>query len=220
MNEIQLHGELAKFGTGFSMDVGSPIEAFQALAMQLPEFRRVFRDGNYVAVREDRTGKYIVDERMLNFNQYGTTIHFCPQVEGAGGNDGTLKTIIGVTIAVGSLFIPGAQAQGAIMLTKSLSLQTAGLLVGASLALTGASMLLAPQPKIGKESEGDQSFLFSDDIKAAGQDFTIPITYGRDMVTGIIVSSEVQTNQIGVGVSSTYDGTTAYDPARADVAVY
>ncbi len=210
MNRIELHGDLARFGTGFNMDVGSPLEAFHALDMQLPGFRQPFIDGEYVAVREDEFGKFLCDEEMVCFNMYGTTIHFVPLIGGSGHGKGAIKTILGVALFVGSMFIaPGASFLG-ISHIAGLGLKGAGMLLGATLALGGASLLLAPQLKMSDTTKNDQSFLFGGDPKSDGQDFLVPVTYGKDRVKPHVVSSQIITNQIGVGYGGTYDGTTPY----------
>jgi len=207
MNRIELHGPLAHHGTGHMIDVGNPLEAFHALDMQLPTFRREFIEGNYVAIREDASGKFLVDLETVELMTAGTVIHFVPLVEGAANGKGVAKTVLGIAVFAGAMFLMPASAP----LIFGMKMGTVGMMLGASLALAGASLLLAPQIKMDNSSkEEDKSFLFSGDMQASGQDFAIPITYGRDRVEPILVSSQIVTDSISVGYNETYNGSEAW----------
>jgi predicted phage tail protein len=198
MNTVILHGNLReRFGEEFKVSVRDPAEAFRAMSCQLDGLRDMFRVGEYVVVREMPNGELAITEDMLYLKMDNCRLHFLPMPEGSSKKKGAIKTILGVAIIVGSTFIPGSQA------FLGMSLKTAGIMFGASLALGGAALLLAPTPRQTGTEDRNDSFLFGGSANSARQDFAVPITYGMDRVTSIPITSQIVTTEYYIGYGQT-----------------
>lgn len=192
MRDVYLHGSLRQFGKHFRLAVTTPAEAVRALCIQIKGLRAAIRDGFYRVIvgapgrRRDRA------ENELNAG-FDRSIHIVPVIAGAGGGKG-LAT--GLLIAGAALlavaFAPAALGLGALGISAS----TVGL-VGASLALQGISMLLAPKPKLegGEtvESGGKlESFMFGGLPYRPVAGRPVPVTFGTFRVDCVPISLAVK----------------------------
>jgi predicted phage tail protein len=228
LRTIHLHGRLRReFGPQFKLAVETPAEAFRALIHQIPRFREAIGQGEWRIVRGDRKQGMALDgvELGLRFGRT-TDLHVIPLPKGAK-DAGTTKVIIGVVLLVAAIFTYGATAgmfvgaeaslAGAAMFAEAAPATmgistivgsgwasqlavTAGLM-GASMALQGISMLLAPQPKPAKSLETEQrrdSFVFSGPVNSSGQGQPVPLIYGRVRVGSIVGAATLKTEVYSV----------------------
>lgn len=193
-SEIILHGGLReRFGESFKMQVRDPVEAYRALACQLQGFSDEIRSGEFNLIREMPNGTLAITEDMLFLGMDNCKLHFIPSVEGAG-NKGAGKLILGIAMIGASLFIPGSAA------FLGMSIQTMGIMTGAALALGGLALMLTPTPKL-STGEGDDkdSFLFNGNTNPSGQNFAVPLGFGRFRCPSYPVASVLITNQVSSG---------------------
>lgn len=198
MRDVYLHGSLRQFGRHFRLAVTTPAEAVRALCIQIKGLRAAIREGVYRVVvgapgrRRDRSE----DELNAGFDR---SVHVVPVIAGAGGGKG-LAT--GLLIAGAALlavaFAPAALGLGALGSTTifGISASTVGF-VGASLALQGVSMLLAPKPKLegGEtvESGGKlESFMFGGLPYRPVAGRPVPVTFGTFRVDCVPISLAVK----------------------------
>jgi predicted phage tail protein len=199
MNKVILYGALAAtFGSSFDLDVRDPAEAYRALECQLPGFRRMCLEGDYYMARQLKDGSFAMTEDMLKMGMSNTTLHFLPNIDGAADAKAVGKMVVGVGLIAASFFIPGSQ------LVLGLALKTLALSSGLALALGGAALLIAPTPKVGKEADNTNSFIFNGDSSAAAQGFAVPVTYGLDRVKAIPIATQISTNEYHVRSGFTF----------------
>lgn len=191
MNKIKLYGDMAqRFGPEFNVDISDPVEAYRALACQLEGFEQTVRNSSFSLVREMPNGSFAITEEMLHVGMSNTTLHFLPSVQGEGKKGG-FKMILGVAIIAASLFIPGSQV------FLGMSLQTMGIMTGAALALGGAALLMAPTPKLNTgDADNKDSYLFGGNAGASGQNFAVPVGFGKFRVPGLPVSTQILTDEM------------------------
>lgn len=197
MRDVYLHGSLRQFGKHFRLAVITPAEAVRALCIQIKGLRAAIREGFYRVIvgapgrRRDRSE----DELNAGFDR---SVHIVPVIAGAGGGKG-LAT--GLLIAGAALlavaFTPVALGLGAFGSTTifGISASTVGL-VGASLALQGVSMLLAPKPQLdgGETKSGDklESFMFGGLPYRPVAGRPVPVTFGTFRVDCVPISLAVK----------------------------
>lgn len=181
MTTVKLHGALQKFGESFELALSAPLDAVRALSAQLPGFVEALSTGNY-HVQFD--GERVGAER-LGMRGAPAVIDIVPVV--AGAKSGGSKIVTGVAI-VTAAWASGGLAAGA---TGWLSTAAhAGLYIGASMALGGASQLLAPTPQASYDSKKGNTY-FSGPTNSAGQGAAIPLPYGRPHVGSLEVSVSI-----------------------------
>ena len=144
-----------------------------------------------------KVGDYVIDEQQFLFPTGDSDIHFIPVIEGSGGVGRILGGIalIGLAVATGgsgfALFTKAGWA-GASLTTKAL------VYGGGLLALSGASSLLAPEPPKPMQSSEDPrvSFNFSGIQNVTRAGTPIPITYGEIFVGSVVISAQIDTEQV------------------------
>ncbi|GEP11113.1 tail assembly protein [Methylobacterium gnaphalii] len=174
MRTVHLYGSMAeRFGASFRLEVRSLAEAAQALGCQIPGFRKAIEDGRFrVTCGPTRTRGLRLDESLITFGLPAGDIHIVPVVRGAK-NGGLGKIIVGTLIAAATWWAGGP--------AWAISL-------GASVALTGASQLLAPKKKAEKEKK---SFMFDGADNTAQQGGCVPLIIGTCMVNPVTISAGV-----------------------------
>lgn len=202
LRTIHLHGALAEqFGPSFRLSVSSPAEAVRALVTQLPGLDRAIADGSFrCIVRGDRRKPVEIGEAHKLLRPWGdrdTEFHLVPAVQGAGGNGGAAKIIVGVLIIVAAIVAPyalGAFAAGGLGMGAS-AIGVAGVAtfgqiaaMGAMIALGGIAMMISPQAKAadaGTREAADQrqSFMFNGPVNSVEQGGPVPLIYG-EVITG------------------------------------
>jgi predicted phage tail protein len=148
-------------------------------------------------------GSYNINQKELNHPVGQNTIRIIPVVAGARGSVG--KIIAGIAIVAAAIFIPGL----GIGLAGATVTQIG--LVGASLALSGVSQLLAPVPKIAppsqpsyytptstKETQLDpqKSYSFSGIQNTSKVGSAVPIVYGETIVGSVVISANFNTLEV------------------------
>lgn len=219
LKQVVLHGEMGeRFGTEFSLEVGSVKDVMQALGVQLPGFRQYVVERNFRIVAgnspEDGIG---LDRDMLTFNTGRRNIHIVPVVEGAK-RGGIGKIIAGVVLAVvgwwlaPALVPAGMMGGGGVVTIAGINASTVAMF-GVGLALAGVSQLLTPKAKKSKRSsvEPEPSFVFNGAVNSAEQGGCVPLIYGQTMVGSTVISAGMSIFDIPV------ESTTAASPTVSDL---
>lgn len=212
MNKVYLHGDLAeKYGTEFRMDCRNAIDAVRGLACQLKGFREELRGGQYFLFREVGYHQFALEPDALMMNMGRSNLHIVPYVEGAAngsGGKGAGKLILGIALIALTWWYPAGWALDAtIFATGGLTWGAAMMGLGIGMALGGLSLLIAPQPKMMTNTTQDShdSHLFSGNINPSGQNFAIPVAYGRIRVASYPVASQIETNQVDIASGAVLD---------------
>lgn len=192
----------------------TPVKACRLIAAQIPAFDRAMRSGAY-RVRlgpMGRGGKTLRtgQERMLVGRH--NEIHITPVGVAAGGSGGGKsmslgKVILGVAL-VGTALISGGATLGlgapALFAGTAAEISFGQIaLFGASIALTGASQLLAGNPTVGRyearESPEDRpSFLFNGGVNTVTEGPAIAWVWGKDVFVGSnVISAGIVNEQTG-----------------------
>lgn len=183
MRTVRLLGRLGRiYGPEYRLDVATPKEAVQALAVQLPGFARdVARFGFYAF--DER--KNVDEDTRLNGDLY-----IVPHVRLAK-NNGALKLLAGIALfAVG--FAYGADAlifEG----VKGITGQTL-MTMGAGMALNGVGQMLSPSPPAIETEpiERRQSYLFSGGANPTEEGNAVPLAYGTAVwCSALMISQEI-----------------------------
>lgn len=178
MRTIHLYGSMGEaFGPTFRLDVRSLAETVQALGCQLKGFREAIEAGRFRVTCGPTRGRGLkLDKDLITFGLPAGDIHIVPVVRGAGGG-GVGKIIAGTLLIAASFFVP---VGGSILLS-----------LGAGLALSGASTLLAPKKKT---TPNQRSYMFDGSTDSDVEGGCVPIAIGRCMVTGKPISAGVTTS--------------------------
>jgi predicted phage tail protein len=202
LRKIKLYGALAKFigQRVLKADVATAAEAVRFLLANWPELEAHMNDQHYrVSV-----GKYDLDLEELHHPAGAAPISFVPVVSGAGA---VARIIAGVALIALSFGIASLAAGAALAGSLSgFALQAvafgtqAGLLVGASLALSGVAQLLTPTPTVpqGADTQDDprKSYSFSGIQNTSRQGVPVPIVYGETVVGSVVISAGIDTVQV------------------------
>ena len=211
LRTIHLHGDLAeRFGPTFELNVSTVSEAGRALGVVVPGFADHVRSRLYrVRVADIDLG---LDQ--LNLRVGTQPIHIIPALEGGGGMQ---KVIIGAVLvaaaftgayflAAPAAFAPmgaGAAAAGfggAAVSLGGVTLLTWGNIaaLGAAIALSGISQMLAPKPKTEeiKQAQTENSFLFNGPLNVSIQGECVPIVYGEVLAGSVIASAGLVVEQL------------------------
>jgi predicted phage tail protein len=201
MRKIRLYGELAKFvgHREFTAVASNAAEAVRFLLANFPGLDQHMMGYDYRVL----IGSYNINQKELNHPVGQNTIRIIPVVAGARGSVG--KIIAGIAIVAAAIFIPGL----GIGLAGATVTQIG--LVGASLALSGVSQLLAPVPKIAppsqpsyytptstKETQLDpqKSYSFSGIQNTSKVGSAVPIVYGETIVGSVVISANFNTLEV------------------------
>ena len=181
MKTLYLHGSAAQFGDKFELDVKTPREFLHALGMQIPGFREMIRAGAWHILRGPLELEQDDDEESLDVSLGTVTeIHVMPAIQGAGGgNGGMLSIILGVVAIIAAPFSGGA--------STALYFAGAGLIVGGIVQMT----MKIPGADTGQNESADSraSFLFSGPKNGSTQGVAIPRGYGRCRSGSIVISA-------------------------------
>jgi predicted phage tail protein len=184
--------------------------------VQLEGFQDDVRRLSFQIVKETIAGKLEIETAFLGWQMQNARMHLVPVVEGAA-NKGVGKLVLGIALIGVALAMPaigGMIMSGAGTTTLfGISAGTIGM-AGVGLALGGAAMLLAPQPKMntGGDTSGTDSFIFSGANNNAGQGFCIPVVIGEVMVGSNGVASRITTVDFTVPIGTVIDIDIGYDP--------
>ncbi|EHJ8972229.1 tail assembly protein [Salmonella enterica] len=184
MARVCLYGDLQRFGRRFSLSIKTAAEGIQALAVQLPGFRRKLNDGWYqVRIAGEDVSEQTLSARLHEPLPPGAVMHIVPRL--AGAKSGWMGVLLGAAL-IGASFIPGLNAMAATVLFSS----------GASMALGGVAQMLAPQarsPAMHSADNGRQNTYFSSLENMVAQGNPVPLAYGEVMTGSRRISQEITT---------------------------
>lgn len=207
LRKIVLHGKLREsFGESFMLDVVSPAEAIRALCYMVEGFRAQLREGYYKIIRGPIEKDVFLSEKALHMKLgKAQELHIVPVIAGAGSP--WFSIILGVILVAAAFLAPYALPAIGIGTAATFAAGTIGgsitglvASVGAGLALSGASALLAPSPKMSNADasiDQRQSFLFGGQTNVGKQGGPVPLVYGRMRVGSVIISAGITTEQLG-----------------------
>lgn len=205
MREIILHGELAELvgADRLELAVESPGEAVRALVLQVPGARDVFAGADWRVLEGERELDWIA---LGVRSQRGRRIEFVPELSGAASSKGksTGKIVGGVLLLLAGVLLGplGLPLLGIIPeLTAAGAFFIGGL--GAALAVSGISALLAPTPTMDymqpEPADARQSALFQGVSNLTGSGHPLPLVYGRVRTGSVTASSRIVTSDLSAG---------------------
>lgn len=221
MRTVHLHGHLKKtFGPAFKFDVRTAGEALRALNCAFPgKFVGALETGSYKIIRGDKRNGTAFDLDLVNsFNLGRADLHIIPVAKGASSGKGVAKTILGVALIGGAIFMSGGTLAAPLsQLGTAVSIGGTSLgftwgsiaAVGLGLTLAGASTLMSNPAKSTDQTE---SYAINGPTNTGQQGSAIPLVYGECIVGSIGVSFDADIEDIGAyqGVNDPlFDGVTA-----------
>ncbi|PWC73966.1 phage tail protein [Azospirillum sp. TSH64] len=205
MARIHLHGALGRqFGRLADYQVRDAAEAIRALAANHPDFEKIFREGSYRLVRGPRSrGGIDLTLDTLTLGLGNADLHIIPVPAGAK-NGGAGKAIMGALVMVVAVAASIPSGGTSLALGAEVTIGGVGLsvtygsvaLFGASMMLSGISQMLSPTPKANLP-DSKQSYLFSGPVNVTEQGGSVPLVYGRCWVGSTVISSGMDTEQVG-----------------------
>ena len=206
LRKIKLYGELAKFlgQRTFEAEVNNAAQAIRFLVVNFPKLESHMADRYYkIIVDNDWT---LTDEE-LHHPTGQNDIKIVPVVAGAGGGAGR-QILIGAALIGISFLFPGAgmfaggsaAAKAAAAAAPTLAkIGTITSVIGASMVLNGVSTLLTPVETIPEENQDPRrSFNFSGIQNTSRAGVAVPVIYGRTMVGSVVVSANIENEQVEV----------------------
>ena len=196
MIAIYLHGMLGrKFGKLWKLEVSSAAEAVRAIDVNLDGRLKEYwghkgRDKKY----RIKLGDYAINDESEIRAPLGkiNEIHIVPVVKGASSGWG--KIIVGAVILIAAIYTQQYWAvEGASKMMFAMG--TAAVGMGASLVLGGIVQLLTPVPNMnqnaGNNADNIGSRIFEGNSTAIVQGDSVPIVYGRMLVSPMPVSISI-----------------------------
>ena len=206
LRKIKLYGELAKFlgQKTFEAEVNNAAQAIRFLVVNFPKLESHMADRYYkIIVDNDWT---LTDEE-LHHPTGQNDIKIVPVVAGAGGGAGR-QILIGAALIGISFLFPGAgmfaggsaAAKAAAAAAPTLAkIGTITSVIGASMVLNGVSTLLTPVETIPEENQDPRrSFNFSGIQNTSRAGVAVPVIDGRTMVGSVVVSANIENEQVEV----------------------
>lgn len=222
MRSIHLYGHLKKtFGPSFKFDVRTAGEALRALNCAFPgKFIQALQTGSYKIVRGDKRNGTFLDLELVNsFNLGRADLHIIPVAKGASNSKGTAKTILGVALIGGAIFLSGGTLAAPLsQLGTAVSIGGTSLgftwgtvaAIGLGLTLSGISTLMSNPAT---STDKTDSYSISGPTNTGQQGAAIPLIYGECIVGSIGVSFDADIENIGAyaGINDpAFDGTKPY----------
>ena len=147
-------------------------------------------------------GTWEINKDEIHYPNSQEDIKIVPVIGGEGGR-GTRALIIGAVLIGAAILAPGAgvvglQFAGTGGAAASPFMAAVGN-IGIALALTGLSQMLTPVESI-KEEEQDprKSFSFSGIVNTSRAGVPVPVIYGQTMVGSIVISANIENEQVEV----------------------
>lgn len=191
LTEVILDGPMGKkFGKTWELAVGSPNEALRMIDANKPG---VFA---WIKTNLDKYERYRVTvtyhdgrEEDLSEEEYKLErsvkrIRFTPVIEGAGGNNGILQTVLGIVLIV----------VGVVFAVSNLTY------MGAAMVIGGVAAMLAPKPKMGdleqSERKDKTSYYFDGPANTTMQGVPVQLIYGTCLVGSHSISAALTVDQL------------------------
>lgn len=199
VRDIHLHGALGeRFGQLHRLAVASPAEAVRALALQLRGFRQAIEAGRWKIIHGPIDAGAELGERELKFGLGRLALHIVPVLAGAGIDLGAVGKIVGgLAIAAAAFALGPAGFLGADAILSG-TIAQAGIGIGISMSLGGATSLLTAKPVAANGRGGvDEraSFIFNGPENVSAQGGAVPIVIGRMLVGSVVVSAGLAAEQ-------------------------
>lgn len=182
MKTIKLYGILAqKFGKEFRLAVDSTKEAMRALCVQVQGFEQFMMNahlqGLRFAVYHDDVN---IGESELDMTHSSQEIKVVPVVEGSGGDNGLMQTILGAVLVVVGIVGNIYGGWGTPFITAGIGLMVGGI----------AQMMMPKVETEDQNQDGNKANKgFGGAVTTVAQGNPVPILYGEREVGGFIVSA-------------------------------
>jgi predicted phage tail protein len=188
LREIHLHGVLGqKYGPMHKLAVSCPAEAFRALFANFPKMRADIRAGKWLVIRGDLTKGLSLNEHNLGIGLGNKAMHIVPEGMGAKSGGGQAKLVLGAVLIIASVAtmqFEGVGLAAGVLGAGTVSFgQIAG--IGAALAISGISQMIAPTSKPAATASSN---LISGATNTAQEGTALPILYG-ELRTGSVQGS-------------------------------
>jgi predicted phage tail protein len=214
LRNVHLHGKLKKqFGASHRLAVANAGEALRALNCAFPgQFIEALKIGSYQLVRGDRRSGMKLNLELVNsFNLGCADLHLIPVAQGAASGKGVAKSILGVALIGGAIFMSGGLAGGGLLSAMgNVAIPGIGVtwgniaVIGLGLTLAGAASLLS---KPSETAEQKNSFNINGPGNSGKQGDAIQLIYGRTMVGSVNISFDANIEDMnaysGVAAPST-----------------
>lgn len=206
LRTIHLHGKLKKaFGASHRFDVETAGEALRALNCAFPgAFVRSLEVGSYQLVRGARHTGQTLDLDLVNELRLGLAdLHLIPVATGAANSKGVVKSVLGVALIGGAIFMSGGTLAAPLSMMSSAVIPGMGVtwgniaMIGLGLTLAGASTLLAKPAAAALDTEADKSHTFNGPGNTGQQGDAIPLIYGRVLTGSVPVSFDSDIEDVG-----------------------
>lgn len=211
LRKVRVYGRLAEFlgRRSFEAEVNTVAEAVRFLLANFPKLEAHMASQHYRVLLGDEA----LSKDDLHLEGSDKDIRIVPVFVGAGGDGASIGMIIaGIALIALSVVSFGSSAAFAGILSAGAAKAGGSMLlfaVGASLALTGTAMLLAPTPSImvpamgggyastTRESEIDpqKSYSFSGIQNTSTVGSPCPVCYGETIVGSLVISAGLDTDQ-------------------------
>jgi predicted phage tail protein len=202
LRKIKLYGQLAKFigKRVLEADVATAAEAVRMLVANFPGLEQHMAD-NYYRVT---VGNYDLTLNEIHDPAGQQDIKIMPVIAGAGGKGMSIGTILLGVALVALAFVPGVGIGLSTVAGQAAAGFTAAgkvlLTLGATLALTGISQLIAPVTKTSQGSGSDndprKTYNFSGIQQTSRQGVPVPCVYGLTLVGSVTISAGTDTVQV------------------------
>lgn len=182
MKTIKLYGILAKkFGKEFKLSVDSTKEAMRALCVQVQGFEQFMLNahlqGLRFAVYHDDVN---IGENELDMAHSSKVIKVVPVVEGAGGDNGLMQTILGAVLIVVGIVGNIYGGWGTPFIQAGIGLMVGGI----------AQMMMPKVDTQDQNQDGNKANKgFGGAVTTVAQGNPVPILYGEREVGGFIASA-------------------------------
>lgn len=206
MRSIHLYGKLKKeFGASHRFDVETAGEALRALNCAFPgAFVRSLEVGGYRVVRGARHTGQSLDMDLINDLRLGLAdLHLIPVLEGAANSKGVVKSVLGVALIGGAIFMSGGTLAAPLSMMGTAIPGALGItwgniaMVGLGLTLAGASTLLAKPAAAALDTDDARSHTFNGPGNTGQQGDAIPLIYGRTLTGSVPVSFDSDIEDVG-----------------------
>lgn len=186
MITLKLTGVLGElFGTDYTFDVKSPLEATAALAQVKKGFREYARLRDFNMWINDKN----VSQDVIGYDYGDCIVTLGVHVTGAGGGNGLWAVIAGIAIIIVAWWNPAGWLGATQMMAYGM---------GAGLAASGAAQLLMPTASVAAaDQDGNKaSYGFSGAVTTTEQGNIVPIAYGKCRVGGFVIMYRITTEDI------------------------
>tara|TARA_R100001440_G_scaffold49815_1_gene69762 strand:- start:11629 stop:12252 length:624 start_codon:yes stop_codon:yes gene_type:complete len=204
LRTVKLHGELAEFVGHKELKavINNTADAIKFLVSNFPKLESYMAHKYYQIIVDD----YDIGEDDIHNPIGRADINIIPIITGEGGGRTGNRILLGAALIGASFLFPGAgmfghtslfQAEAGKGLLTGLGTVISG--IGANLVLSGVNEMLFPLPKP-EEHSNDQdpriSFSFSGIQNTSRAGTSHPIVYGEVIVGSVVISANVDTNQV------------------------